>query len=305
VSRLSRTGFWFKEVLAGLAAASGIGYVATAYTVSRWLTRTSRSRPYPTPERHGLPFENVECVTADGYRLRGWVVEPPAARATVTLFHGLRHNRAQTLDRIAFLAAAGYRCVAFDHRAHGQSEGRRTSFGYNESRDVTAVLETVRQRWPHQPVAALGISMGAAALCFAAGQLPRLDAVLLESLYHDLDSTFRKRIGTRFPSWFRRFRRGVIWVTERRLGLRLEQIAPVNYVDGFAPAPVLLLTGSADGLAPPSDSERLFARCPEPRELAIIPDVDHTNMVEGGGHRYRDTILDFLERNLRRVRRAA
>jgi alpha-beta hydrolase superfamily lysophospholipase len=223
----------------------------------------------------------------------------------VALFHGLRRNRVQALDRIAFLTAAGYRCVAFDHRAHGQSDGRRTSFGYNESRDVTAVLEVVQRRWPHQPLAALGISMGAAALCFAAGQLPRLDAVLLESLYHDLDSTFRNRIGTKFPSWFRRFRRGVIWVTERRLGVRMEQIAPVNYVAGLGPAPVLLLTGSEDGLAPPSDAERLFARCRQPCELAIIPGADHSNMVEAGGHRYRTTILDFLERTLRSVRCAA
>jgi alpha-beta hydrolase superfamily lysophospholipase len=247
----------------------------------------------------------VECVTGDGYRLRGWVVEPSAARATVALFHGLRQNRAQVLDRIAFLAAAGYRCVAFDHRAHGQSDGRRTSFGYNEGRDVTAVLELAQRRWPHQPLAALGISMGAAALCFAAKQMSGLDAVLLESLYHDLDSTFRNRIGTKFPSWFRRFRRGVIWVTERRLGLRLGQIAPVNYVAALAPAPVLLLTGSEDALAPPSDAERLFARCSEPRQLAIIPGVDHTNMIAVGGRLYRDTILDFLDRTLRYARRAA
>ena len=33
---------WLKEWLAGLTAASGIGYLATAYTLSRWLTRRSR-----------------------------------------------------------------------------------------------------------------------------------------------------------------------------------------------------------------------------------------------------------------------
>jgi alpha-beta hydrolase superfamily lysophospholipase len=294
-----------KEVLAGLAAASGVGYLAAAYTVSRWLTRSSRGRPCPAPDRLGLAFEEAACVTADGYRLKGWVVEPPAARGTVALFHGIRANRTQTLDRIAFLAPAGYRCLAFDHRAHGQSSGRCTSFGFRESGDVTAVLSLARQRWPQQPVAAFGISMGAAALCFAAGQHRGLDAVILESLYHDLDSTFRNRIGSKFPSWFRRFRRGVVWVTERRLRLRLQQIAPVEYVGRLAPTPVLLLTGSEDAAAPPEDAERLFVRCKEPRRLVLVPGADHYTMVATGGQFYRDTILDFLDCTLRSASRAA
>src|SRR5438270_11508 len=129
-----------------MAAASGIGYLATAYTISRWLTRGSRARPHPTPAALGHAWEPLECHTGDRVRLRGWLVEPHAPRATVALFHGSRHNRAQTLDRVAWLAAAGYRCVAFDHRAHGESSGRRSTFGYREAGDVAAVLDLMRER---------------------------------------------------------------------------------------------------------------------------------------------------------------
>jgi alpha-beta hydrolase superfamily lysophospholipase len=305
VSRLSTTSFWLKEVLAALAAASGIGYVAASYTVSRWLTRSSRGKPRATPADRGLSYEALECRTADGYRLRGWVVHPPAPRATVALFHGLRQNRTQALDRVAMLVGAGYRCVAFDHRAHGESSGGRSSFGFHEAGDVAAVLELVGQRWPHQPRAALGISMGAAALCFAAAQARNLDAVILESLYHDLASTFQNRIGTKFPSWFRRFHRGVIWVTERRLGVRLEEIVPADHVARLAPAPVLLVTGSEDAHAPPRDAQRLFDRCREPRALAFIQGADHTNLPEVGGARYREVVLEFLGRHLEPARLVA
>ncbi len=296
---------WLKGLLAGLTAASGVGYLATAYTVSRWLTRSTRSRPRPTPDSLGLAWEPLECGTADGLSLKGWAVTPAAPRGTVALFHGLRQNRTQTLDRIALLAAAGYRCVAFDHRAHGESAGRRTSFGFREARDVVAVLDLVRRRWPHQPRAALGISMGAAALCFAAPEVRQLDAVILESLYHDLASTFTSRIGSRFPAWFSRFRRGVVWVTERRLGVRLRQIAPVEHIGELAPAPVLLVTGADDPHAPPHDAERLYERCRGPRELALVPGADHLNLVEAGGALYREILLGFLDRRLRQVRLAA
>src|SRR5205807_827090 len=121
----------------------------------------------------------------------------------------------------AFLAEAGYRCVAFDHRAHGESDGKRTSFGYHERRDVAAVLALVRASWPAQPRAVLGLSMGAAALCYAAEHVRGFNAVILESLYHDIASAFANRINSTYPASFRRLTRGVLWVTGKRLGLQV------------------------------------------------------------------------------------
>jgi pimeloyl-ACP methyl ester carboxylesterase len=215
----------------------------------------------------------------------------------VVLFHGLRGNRGRTLERIAFLVKAGYRCIAFDHRAHGQSQGRFTSFGYHESRDVEAIADLVRDHWPDEPCAALGISMGAAALCFAAGQW---DALILESLYTDLASAFRTRVGHAYPVWFQRFRRGVIWITERRLGLRLDELAPSRHMHSLAPAPLLLLTGSEDPHASPASAAELFQRCQDPRELVFIPGAGHLDVCEKGGIFYQQLVLDFLDRKMPR-----
>jgi alpha-beta hydrolase superfamily lysophospholipase len=297
-SQPSRSSSWMAEMLAGAVVLSGVGYLLTAYTVSRWLTRPSRGVPRPTPADLGLECENVTCQTSDGHRLAGWVVAPANNRGTVVLFHGMRQNRAQTLPRIALLTAAGYRCVAFDHRAHGQSSGRFSSFGYHESRDVIAVLDFVERQWPGQRRAVLGISMGAAALCFAAERVRRWDACILESLYFDLAAAFSNRIGSKFPSWFRRFSRGVVWVTERRLGVRLAQVAPADQIAQLAPLSILLITGTDDEHAPPDDARRLFQRCQGPRELAEIEGADHTSLCHKDPQRYRQLVLDFLERHL-------
>jgi alpha-beta hydrolase superfamily lysophospholipase len=294
---LSRSS-WLAQIVTGLTAASGVGYLATAYTVSRWLTRTTRARQTLPATAEGMTWEEVSCTTEDGLRLAGWVVAPPRPRATIALFHGLRGSKTKLLERIDLLAAAGYRCVAFDHRAHGQSQGRRTSFGYYESRDARAVLQLIARRWSHQPRAALGISMGAAALCFVPQEVNSLDAVILESLYGDLASAFRSRVGRGYPPWVSRFSRGVIWVTERRLGLRLVDLNPIEQVRRLAPAPVLLLTGSDDPHAPAAEVFRIYKRCHEPREFAVIPGASHGNVCEVGGEYYRELILDFLERRL-------
>src|SRR5438132_942574 len=141
-----RTGGWLTSLLVALVLATGLGYFVLAYLASRWLTRSKKRRLVETPADHGHRFDKLTCRTEDGLRLAGWIVEPPAPRGTVAFFHGLRCTRELLLQRMAIFARAGYRCVAFDHRAHGESQGRITSFGYHEARDVAAVLDFVEQR---------------------------------------------------------------------------------------------------------------------------------------------------------------
>lgn len=290
---------WLKNAIGNAVVASGVGYVAAAYTVSRWLTRRRPGSPAKTPSDIDAAWEPLECRTSDGLRLTGWEVHPAGpvrGRGTVAIFHGLSANRAGMLDRVAVFAAAGYRCVAFDHRAHGKSEGKRTSFGYHEARDVHAILDLIRARWPDEPVAAFGISMGGAALCYAAARTRMCDAVILESVYHDLAAAFESRLRHQYPPWYRRLSRAIVWVTERRLGLRLPQLSPWRHVPELAPAPVLFVTGGADRHAPPSDVGKLYDRCRGPRDLFVVAGADHHDVWERGGVLYQRRVLEFLRR---------
>jgi alpha-beta hydrolase superfamily lysophospholipase len=197
---------------------------------------------------------------------------------------------------MALFARAGYRCVTFDHRAHGESRGRLTSFGYHEGRDVAAVLDLVKQRWPEQPRVALGISMGAAAICFASPWARGADAVILESMYHDILAAFTTRVSAGFPRWYGWLSKGIIWMTERRLGLRLADLTPADHIGRLAPAPVLLITGTEDSHASPDDARRLFERCRGPRELVLVPGAGHTDLLEVAGPMYAERVLAFVER---------
>lgn len=286
---------WSPEALASLALASGVGQLAAAYAVSRWLTRPTPSVPSPTPADFGLAFQPLECRTRDGFRLAGWVACPPSPRATVALFHGVRRNRAQMLERIVFLTAAGYRCIAFDHRAHGESSGQRTSFGFHERNDAIAVIGLVRRLWPKQPCAALGIAMGGAALCYAAAELRGLAAIVLESVYYDIAAALSSRVGRVFPD-LEQLSRTVIWVTERRLGLKVTQLCPGQYVSALAPTPLLLITGTNDRHATPQDTEQfLAAQYPGSAEIWFAPGAGHREAPVTDGKAYQQRVLVFLQ----------
>ena len=294
----ARDTSWLHEIWPRLVVASGVGYLGLAFAVSRWLTRRASARvPAPT-HLQDLAIESLTCRTSDGVTLKGWMIAPPMPRGNVALFHGMRNNRCYMLDRIEFLTAAGYRCIAFDHRAHGESGGRLISFGYHERHDVAAVAALVRERWPNVPCGALGISMGGAAICFAGEAARAFDAIILESVYHDLDRAFSHRIGGAYPAWFRHFRPGVIWLTERRLDARIRDVAPIAHVAQLAPRPVLLLTGSEDDLAPPDEVHDFLTQVPETGRFHVVPGARHGKVYEAAGQAYRDLLLAFLERHL-------
>ena len=293
------------DLLARLIAASGVGYLAAAYAASRWLTRRSREAPSVPTDLADVCCDDLSCTTEDGIRLAGWAWTPARPRGTVALFHGMRGHRGYLAERVRFLTAAGYRCVAFDHRAHGRSGGRHISFGYHERRDVEAIIALIGRRWPDGPRAAIGVSMGAAALCYAGAASRFFQALVLESMYHDRASAFRCRVGSGLPAWYRHFIPGIIRVTERRLGARIEVMAPADRLRELAPRPLLLLTGSDDRHAPPEDLDRLSARSRGPCEVRVIPGAGHADVCEVGGPLYRDAVLGFLDRHLSAARLAA
>jgi pimeloyl-ACP methyl ester carboxylesterase len=283
----------------GLAAAllstrAGAALAGTA--VSRWLTRRTRKPLPPLPDT--ARWTEADCHTADGVKLRGWIVEPTAGPVcgTVALFHGFRQGRGQVVGRAALLAAAGFRCVAFDHRAHGDSGGKLSSFGFHEREDVRAVADFARTHWLGSPTAALGISMGAAAVCYAAELGIRWDAVVLESVYDDILGAFRRRIGGPYPAWFGRVVPGVVRATERRLGLKMEQLTPGRHTPRLAPAPCLWVHGTADAFAPPAASLAMAKAYPGPAAVWTVPGAGHHDVLERAGDDYAREVVGFLRR---------
>jgi alpha-beta hydrolase superfamily lysophospholipase len=145
---------------------------------------------YTRHEKDQSGLAAIEAVTDDGLTLRGSFAEPPSPRGLLVMFHGIGNERYRGF--LHEIARWGFVGVSFDFRAHGVSDGEDCTFGWAERRDVVAIIAAVRARWPGKPIAAWGISLGGAALCYAADVTRDLDAVILESVYRDIDSAFER-----------------------------------------------------------------------------------------------------------------
>lgn len=273
-----------------------VGYVGASWIAAGRLLTPKRRGPAQTPGHVGLPFEDCMLRSTDGVRLAGWIVDCKGARGTVLLFHGI--NASREAQRVRALHGAGFRTVAIDFRGHGKSGGDRTTFGHAESADVVACIRFAQQRWPREPLAAWGVSLGGAALCYAGKVAAELEAIILESVYSTIDRAWTNRLSLRVPTWLHPLAAGPRWMAFWRMGLSGDDLRPVDRIRELDGTPILVTTGENDRRAPKDDA-RALAQAVSSASVWIVPDADHGNVWRTGGSVYQRKVLDFLRRHCR------
>ncbi|AKT42838.1 alpha/beta hydrolase [Chondromyces crocatus] len=217
-------------------------YGGASELAARHLTapRTGLSRPRSLSEAPPSSF-----VTADGLRLASLRVDPPAspARGTVVLAHGVGNDRRLLVDTVGpALKDRGYRLFAFDFRAHGESEGDRTTLGSAEARDVAEALQQARQFGG--PVGFVGFSMGAVAYLLSGSEA---DAAVLDSPYASLRGALSSRLGR--AGLISPLSAGVLARVSARLPTPLDTVRPAGRVAHLT-RPTLFLFAEFDQWVP-------------------------------------------------------
>ncbi|MFQ5504930.1 MAG: alpha/beta hydrolase, partial [Planctomycetota bacterium] len=98
------------------------------------------------PSRRGIPATDVEFRAEDGKTIRGWLSEIEH-RPTVIMAHGnggYRAELAAVYQHVSLKVGLGF--LTFDFRAAGQSDGRFSSYGIEESKDLRAAIQFLRNR---------------------------------------------------------------------------------------------------------------------------------------------------------------
>jgi pimeloyl-ACP methyl ester carboxylesterase len=206
----------------------------------------------------------------DGLVLRGWFFPASAPRRGLIVYlHGLSDNRRGAVGLAGRFAPKGYDVLAYDSRAHGQSDGDTCTYGFSEKRDVSAALDAIHA----QDAILFGSSLGAAVALQAAPLEPRVRAVIAQSAFSDLATIVAER-----APWFATA--GEVHdgeeLAEQTAHFRLADVSPLADAARIR-VPVLLIHGAADRETPPAHSERLYAALNSPKTLVIVPGAGHND----------------------------
>ncbi|MBC7260885.1 MAG: alpha/beta fold hydrolase [Chloroflexi bacterium] len=265
------------------------------YGVHR-LIHPRRTRVGGTPSDYGLPYESVSFPSLDGITIRGWFVPTPNSRGTVIFCHGYAGNKAPDLQYVPRFRDHGYNVLLFDFRAHGESDGNKSSLVYYERQDLLGAIAYLQQRGINQ-VGLLGFSMGAAVAMATAPLSAAVRAVIADSGFAELRTiltTYMQNKGMPRPI-ASAMAALIIWAAGWLLGCSLPEGDPLRWVSRLAPRPLFLIHGELDRSVPASDARRLYEAASHPKELWIAPGAEHRAVDQLYPDEYMARVLTFFD----------
>ncbi len=289
-------------LLVAIAIAIVTALCAAVLIVGLVLSAPAPAAVGPTPP--SLPgAKSVEIPSASGSTIHGWWVSSgtPGSGA-VLLIHGVRANRLQMVRRAEFLRAHGYAVLLIDLQGHGESPGRRITFGKLEGLDAEAALRFIRSQTGGERIGLIGVSLGGAAAVLAPKPL-EIDALVLESVYPDIDSALADRLRARLgpivgpiatpilAPLFTLLLPPIIEVTPAEL-------RPINRI-GSLTTPILIMSGTQDEDTPLIEAHDLFNHVRSPKRFWPVPAAGHVDLERFDPDAYWSVILPFLNEHLR------
>ena len=248
-----------------------------------------------SPADLGMDYEDVRFRTDDGVMLSGWFI--PARRETrtaVVVLHGFSGHRLPELEAFVPWLHARHHVLQFDFRGHGESSPRPTTLGAHERQDVAAAVRFLGARGLG-PIALFGISMGGATAIVAGAELP-VAAVVADAPFAELHHPVANRMREVGYPLAELGARAI--VAGAMLRTRTVLRDPIDVVAAVSPRPLLIISPGDDRLIHADQSERLFRRAGEPKEILRIPGAGHAEAYAADPERYQAAVLDFLERHL-------
>jgi pimeloyl-ACP methyl ester carboxylesterase len=268
----------------GCRAALGASSLLAPGLARMWAEHLFLSPPRPQrPANEPPEFREARprWLSHRGRRIATWSWGPPD-RAAVLLVHGWGGDAAQMRALVRPLLAEGLRVVAFDHPAHGLSDGSLT--GLPDLADV--VIEVAREHGGVRAVVAHSLGGPATALALARG-LPAERAVLVSSP-SDLVGYSR-----RFARWHwipESVRGAMQAAIEERFGVRWAELEIARIAPRLA-ARALLIHDRGDRVVPWSQGRAFAQHWPGARFL-LTAGLGHGRILRDG--RVGRAVADFV-----------
>lgn len=241
-----------------------------------------------------MPYEEIEFLSKDELLLRGWLILKDKDYPTIILCHGLGTNKSDLLEIAEFIYREGFNVFLFDFRGHGESQGKISSFGYLEQRDLEGAIDYLYPKIENKNLGVFGLSMGGAVAIMVSAKDERIKVVISDSAYKDLYSSMVHLAKSfyhlpKFPfnillniAYFLCF------------GISPKKVSPQKAISQISPRAVFIINGEKDKQIPSDNAYSLFEKANPPKEIWVIPEADHGEGYILYPEEYSQKIINFL-----------
>ncbi len=231
---------------------------------------------------------------ADGYVLHVQLLKnPEPTDRFIILSHGYTDNRIGSLKYVKMYLDLGFNCIIYDLRGHGENEPAFTTYGFLESRDLKALIEDTRTRYPELTQLGLhGESLGAATTVTVLKYAPAVDFAVADCGFSDIENVLREGYKNAHVPGF------LFDLADLGARIRfhhaLKDMRPIDSLDENR-IPILFIHGENDLFILPENSRDMAGRTRGPHAVRLIPGAGHAESILTDPELYREYVSDFLQ----------
>ncbi|MDF1507512.1 alpha/beta hydrolase [Robertmurraya sp. DFI.2.37] len=242
-----------------------------------------------------LPKREILIASNFGYHLKAVVVEPHQTNKYMIFCHGVTENKFNSIKYMNLFLERGFNAVIYDHRRHGESGGKTTSYGYYEKFDLKAIVDWLRlDRGPDLLLGIHGESMGAATMLLYAGMIEdAADFYIADCPFSD----FQEQLAYRLKAELKLPAKLLLPVADLFIKMRqkysLKDVSPISVIDHIK-KPILFIHSKEDDFILPTMTEALYEQKQGPKKLFIAENGVHAQSLNENKEDYAKVVDEFL-----------
>ncbi|WP_316569716.1 alpha/beta hydrolase [Neobacillus sp. YIM B06451] len=243
-----------------------------------------------------LKKRDVLIPSPFGYELKGVLAEPHETNRYVIISHGVTENKFNSIKYMNLFLSRGFNVLIFDHRRHGESGGKTTSYGHYEKFDLKAVVDWLKKEiGPGLLLGIHGESMGAATMLLYAGMLEDgADFYIADCPFSD----FKEQLAYRLKEEMNLPGGIILPLADLILRFRdhysIREVSPISVIDNIR-NPILFIHSAKDDFILPSMTEALYDKKNGPKMLFMAESGLHAQSFNENREQYEKAIDEFLE----------
>ncbi|WP_409251264.1 alpha/beta hydrolase [Bacillus sp. SCS-153A] len=295
---------WLPAVGGALAAAAGLGvYLTNQFMYLKKkdeqviLHREISAGRLKLEEYHALPKEEVNIPSPFGYNIKAVFVHPNPGNKYMIFCHGVTENKLNSLKYMNLFLKKGFNAVVYDHRRHGESGGKTSSYGFFEKQDLKAVVDELIERQGDDVFFGIhGESMGAATMLLYAGSVEdRADFYIADCPYSDFGEQLLYRVTkeVKLPVGKVLLPLADLFLKLRE-GYQLRDISPRSVIENIE-KPVLFIHSIPDDYIQASMTQELFDKKTGRKKLFLAVNGLHAQSYNENKEEYEKAIDEFLK----------
>lgn len=260
------------------------------------LTRETTAGRFDPAKFESLPKREILLDSPLGYQLKTILVEPHQTNRYVIICHGVTENKVNSVKYMNVFLERGFNGVIYDHRRHGESGGKTTSYGHYEKLDLQAVVDWLKiDKGPDLVLGIHGESMGAATMLLYAGMIEDgADFYIADCPFSDFKELLEYQIkkDIKLPP------RLVLPLGDFFIRLRdkysVKEVSPISVVENIH-NPILFIHSQDDKYILPSMTEALYERKQGHKKLFLALKGAHAQSYNENREEYELAIDEFLD----------